>query len=62
VKRRAEDLPSPACPVDLFFSPLQRGCPFYSRCPNCTAQCQEQAAPLHEVESDHHVACFLHYG
>jgi peptide/nickel transport system ATP-binding protein len=62
VKRRSEDLPPPACPVDFFVIPSERGCPFSSRCPNCSARCQEEEAALREVEKDHHAACFLHYG
>jgi len=62
VKRRTNDLPSPACPVDFFVPASPRGCPFSSRCPSCSAQCQEQEAALKEVERDHYSACFLHYG
>ncbi len=62
VRRRKEDLPSPACPVDLFALPLGRGCLFSARCPNCNSQCQDQEAALQEVERDHYAACFLHYG
>jgi peptide/nickel transport system ATP-binding protein len=62
VRRRKEDLPSPACPVDLFVVPWETGCPFSARCPNCSPRCQEQEAALQEVERDHYAACFLHYG
>jgi oligopeptide/dipeptide ABC transporter ATP-binding protein len=62
VNRRTQDLPSPACPVDFAMAPSRRGCPFASRCPNCSARCQEQEAALEEVEKDHYSACFLHYG
>jgi len=62
VKRRREDLPAPAGPVDLYVSPSGRGCPFSSRCPSCDHRCQEQEAVLQEVEKQHYAACFLYYG
>lgn len=62
VRRRREDLPAPACPVDLYVSPPGHGCPFYSRCPSCDHRCQEQEARLQEVEKQHYAACFLYYG
>lgn len=62
VNRRKEGLPPPACPVDVLAAPAQGGCPFYARCPDCSGRCQEQEAPLQEVEQGHYSACFLHYG
>lgn len=62
VKRRREDLPAPACPVDLYASSPGRGCPFCSRCPNSDRLCQEQEARLQEVEKQHYAACFLYHG
>jgi len=62
VDRRKEELPPPACPVDLLLVPKAAACPFYSRCPDCTSRCMEKEAPLAEVEKDHYSACFLHYG
>jgi peptide/nickel transport system ATP-binding protein len=63
VQRRRDQLPPPACPVDLFVPPAQKGgCPFLPRCTDCSPRCQEQEAALEQVESEHYAACFLHYG
>lgn len=62
VARRKEALPAPACPVDMLVPAGEMGCPFYSRCPDCSAECKEREAPLLEVERDHYSACFLQYG
>jgi oligopeptide/dipeptide ABC transporter ATP-binding protein len=62
IECRKDDLPSPACPVDLIAAPVSKGCPFSARCPNCTAQCEAQEVALKEVERDHHAACLLYYG
>lgn len=62
VARRKEKLTPPACPVEFPAPQLTGACPFSGRCPDCSARCQEQEAPLKEVASGHHVACYLHYG
>ncbi len=62
VQRRKEGLPPPACPVETLAASDKAGCPFYARCPSCSGRCQEQEAPLQEVEKEHYSACFLHYG
>jgi peptide/nickel transport system ATP-binding protein len=62
LKRRKEDLPSAACPVDMYFKPPEHGCPFAQRCPQCSSECLKEEMPLQEVQKDHHVACILHYG
>lgn len=62
VQRRKEDLPSPSCPVDQFVLPPKKGCPFSTRCPDCSAQCLQSEVALQEVERNHYAACSLHYG
>jgi oligopeptide/dipeptide ABC transporter ATP-binding protein len=62
IRRPGEDLAAPTCPVDQFVAPPRKGCPFSTRCPNCSAQCLQEEAALQEVERKHYAACFLHYG
>jgi peptide/nickel transport system ATP-binding protein len=62
VERRDQELPSAACPVDVFLAPVEKGCPFSARCPDCNAQCHDREAALKEVERGHFAACTLYYG
>ncbi len=46
------DIPSP--------SNLPTGCPFHTRCLECTKRCKEEKPVLREVASGHYVACHLY--
>ncbi len=37
---------------------IQIGCPFASRCPNCTEKCKKEIPPLSPVNAEHKLACF----
>jgi hypothetical protein len=36
------------------------GCAFHPRCPYAMPECRQTAPPLHEVEPDRWVACYLY--
>ena len=37
---------------------IQVGCPFASRCPNCTEKCKKEIPSLSPVNAEHKLACF----
>jgi len=46
------DVPDPVSPP--------KGCPFHGRCPKAFSRCEIEQPDLHEVESEHWVACHLY--
>lgn len=44
----------------LLWKKSSKGCPFFQRCPEAKAKCQEATPPLSKISDNHYIRCFLY--